>query len=272
MLATRRCGLGLLVATLMGPHLAVSSPSQQQVRLGGVGAVGPILKVLGQAYARAHPEVNVLVMEPPLGSTGALRALQSGVVDLAFTGRPMKPGEVGQSRPWVSTPLVFVSSDASVNDLSFKDLTRIYSGELRRWPDGRDIRLVLRSAFESELLVQRSMSGEMGEALNLALARKDLPVADNDLAALDTLARLRGSLGTTSLGLIHSLGAKVKVLSVEGKVPTVRSASSGEYPWLRTFHAVHRSDLSVHSRSFLNFLYSDLALKLLQDSSFVHAR
>lgn len=233
----------------------------QTLTVGGVGSVTPLVKKLAEEFGRTAPGIEVSVIDPPIGSTGGMRALAAGKVDVALSGRPLKGDEAGVVIPWVRTPLVLASSDGRLDRLETSALVEIYEGRRRTWDDGRPIRLVLRGEFESETLMLRGLSPDMDVAVRRALERRDAPVADNDLAALDMLVKIKGSLGTTSYALAVSAGPKLRMLPLNGQAPSLEALASGRYRWHRPYYLVHRANPSESTRRFLAYLRSDKGLQ-----------
>lgn len=243
---------------------ALTVPGTALLRIGGVGSVTPILKRLAATYEQQHPGFRVQVVEPPLGSSGSVRALEAGKLEVAVTGRVLTPQERGNVTPWVRTPLVLATSYLKATGLSLKQVADAYAGRMTTWPDGQPLRLVLRSAFESETLQLKALSPEVAQAVDAALQRRDLPVPDNDLAALELIQRVQGSLGSSSLGLMLSTQAKARALPIEGREPTLAHLLSGAYPWSRSYHLVQPAQASHAVVRWLDFLRSDAALRSLQ--------
>lgn len=244
---------GLLVlAWLAGSAVAWA----QTVQVGGVGSLTPLVQQLAAEFEKTHPGTKVQVMDPPVGSTGSLRALAAGRLDVALSGRPLKDKETGDLRPWVQTALVLATSDAPVKTLDSAGLVRMFQGEVKTWADGRPLRLVLRGAFESETLMLRQLSPALDAAVLDALQRGEAPVADNDLAALEMIEKIQGSLGSTSLGLVLSSHSKVRMIPLNGQTPTVDNLASGRYPWVRPYYLVLRPDASAATRQFVAYLMS----------------
>lgn len=245
-------------------HTTPRTDTATTLRIGGVGSVTPILKRLATTYEQQHPGVQVQVVGPPLGSSGSVRALAAGKLEVAVTGRVLSSQERGYATPWVRTPLVLATSHLKATGLSLQQVADAYGGRMSTWPDGQPLRLVLRSAFESETFQLKTLSPEVAQAVDAALQRRDLPVPDNDLAALELIARLNGSLGSSSLGLMLSTQAKVRALRIEGREPTLAHLLSGAYPWSRTYHLVQPAQPSEAVRRWVEFLRSDAALRSLQ--------
>ena len=62
----------LLLAGVCSPALA------ETITLGGVGSMTPLLKKLGEDYKKRNPAIDVVVMHPPIGTAGGIRALAAG--------------------------------------------------------------------------------------------------------------------------------------------------------------------------------------------------
>jgi phosphate transport system substrate-binding protein len=119
-----------LFAILMG--FVALSATAETVRISGVGLSAPLMQRLAEMYQRQHPGDVVNVIQPPLGSDGALRALRAGALELAVIGRPLKPDETpnfGRVREVGRTALGFATRDgAQTAPLTPRDIAAIYAG------------------------------------------------------------------------------------------------------------------------------------------------
>jgi len=237
--------------------------------IGGVGSIAPLVQRLAQAYQHAHPETRIDIVQPPMGTGGSLRALSLGRVHLVLAGRPLQAGERGHLTPWLQTPLVFASSDGVLARLDAAKVQAVFAGRLLTWDDGRPIRIVLRGAQESETQVLRAVSPGIDRAVGQALERRDLPMAADDLDALEFLARIPGSFGTSSLGLVLSRGAPLRLLPYEGVAPTAQALEDGRYPLARPYHLVYRPDAPPEVLRFVEHLRSPSSLRLARSLDYL---
>ena len=79
---------------------AYTTSQAGEIRAGGTGSATALLQILMASFGR-ESEVTGKVI-PHLGSSGALNALADGVLDVAVSGRALRPGEVakgGEVRP-----------------------------------------------------------------------------------------------------------------------------------------------------------------------------
>lgn len=63
------------------------------MRIGGTGSAIGTMKLLGDALARQDMAFQYTVV-PNLGSSGGLRALQAGAIDIALISRRLRADEV----------------------------------------------------------------------------------------------------------------------------------------------------------------------------------
>ena len=164
-------GLWALVLALL---LAGSALAADPVRINGSGSGLQMLKPLIEAYTKAHPEAQ-FEMDKPLGSSGSIKALMGGVLDIAVSSRALKPEETTAGatiQKYGQTPLAIVThKDVAQKDLTSKELADIYAGKTMNWPDGKPIRLVLRPVEDADTKLLRKLSIEMDAAVTSAQAR-----------------------------------------------------------------------------------------------------
>ena len=112
------------------------------------------------------------------------------------------------------------------------------------------------------MIALREALPELIPALDAALARRDLPMPDDDLAALEFLARVTGTFGTTSLGLVNTLQTPVRIMGFEGLLPQQDNQVQARYRLWRAYHLVHRPEPPPEVRRFVNFLRAPSSLRM----------
>lgn len=259
-LFAKLCRLCLGFAFLL--PLASFVARAETLTIAGVGSLTPLIKQLGDEYVKQHPGLEIKVIEPPMGSSGALRALAAGKLGLALAGRPLKAGETGKARPWLQTPLVLATMGGKLKDLTPALIADIYAGRKTAWEDGTPIRIVLRGEQESETRLLRMLSPGLDAAYGEALKRPGLPVAENDIDAVDLLTKIPGSFGTTNLGLLKAGVSRLTILSINGVVPSGKSLEAGSYPLARQFYLVTAAAPAARVSDFAAWLESPAALAM----------
>lgn len=263
--------IGLIAAwaTWIGLPEAASA---ETLTVGGTGSSTPLIERFAQAYAKLKPEITVRVIDPPIGSSGSIRAILAGASDLAVPGRPLNDEEKargGQDWELGRTPFLIVTSQKQPQPgFSFAQLAAIYEGKQTAWPDGSPIRLVMRSPTESDTLLLRKLSPEMDRAFETALARPGILVAANDLENLQLLEKTPGSLGTTNLGLLKSQNSTLQVLDLNGMKPGLDDLREGRYPYYKTLYLARGPKLSPAAQGFIDFVLSTAGKEILEHSNY----
>lgn len=239
------------------------------IKIGGTGTGLGTMKLMAQEFNKSRPDAK-LIVTPSLGSTGAIRAVLAGAVDIGISARPVTPQENGQgasARPYARTPFV-VATEAKYNGagLTLPELVQIYSGQVTRWPDGRQIRLVVRPDDDADTIAMRAFSAEMNSAITAALARKGLRMADTDQDNADALEKLPGSLGTTTLTQIVTENRAITPLALDGVTPTLQSLAAGHYRYFKTLHLVTGRNPSPLANDFVAFVRSPAGQAVLARS------
>lgn len=265
--ARRLLSLGLMLISVLAAPIAAA----ETITVGGVGALSPLLRYLGEEFAKKNPGLEVVVTHPPLGTVGGLRALAAGRIDIALAGRELRHDEAGQAKPWLQTPLVLATAGGRTQGLSSVQVADIFVGRKKTWDDGKPIRIVLRSAHDSVTQALRSMAPEIDAAVDEALKRADLPVAENDIEAVEMLARIPGSFGPTTLGLMTAGRFRLQPVAINGHLPSINSLADGSYPWRRRFYLVTRNSPPPAAAAFVAYLNSATAMALARQRDYLPA-
>jgi phosphate transport system substrate-binding protein len=251
----------------------LSAPTfAETVTVGGVGSLTPLVQKLVDDYSKKTPGVEIVVMNPPIGTKGGIRALAAGKVDILLSGRELKPEEAAQSVPWVKTALVLATNGGKQKGFTRTQLANVYAGRQKNWDNSQPIRLVLRGEQETETRDLRLMSPELDAVVATALKRSDLPIAENDLDALEALTKIPGSFGTTSQGLLTASGSKLTVVPIDGLKPTLKAVDEGSYPWHRHYVLGTTKTPSPAAAAFFAWLNSAPALAAARKLDYVPAK
>lgn len=263
--------MGFATALLILGLFSAAGARADSIRIGGTGTWLGTMKLMVQEFNKIRPGENLTVL-PSLGSSGAIRAVVDGAIDLGVSARPLTEQERSQGANAVAcakTPFVFATSISSkVSDLALSELIDIYSGKVTRWSDGELIRLVVRPEADADTVLLRKFSADMSSALSAALARKGLRMADTDQDNAQALETLAGSLGTSTLAQVLSEDrvAKLKVLAVNGVAPSVPSLANASYPYSKTLYLITGRNAKPLTLAFVAFVRSSAGQAVLARS------
>ena len=114
---------------------------------------------------------------------------------------------------------VVVNKQNQVDNVTSAHLAKIIRGEVKKWPDGENIVLVLHKddAGEAETMERlNKMTADQWKTF-LVMHRDSIMFVDSDADVLKTVQSEPGAIGLIE---VHSLDNSVNVVHVDGKLPT----------------------------------------------------
>lgn len=264
----------LIFVALCALLLAFGAPvCAQHAKIGGSGGAVAAVQMLADAFQKTHPDATFFVM-PKLGTSGGLRALSTGVVDIAIAGRALTEVEASggaRVQPLGKTPAAFaVRADNPTTQLSLAELAQFYAAANPKWPSGARLRLILRPEDDIDTKLIDQLSPAVASARAHAQARAGMITAASDTDAARLIERTPGGLGLTTLALVASEKRNVKLLTLDGIAPTVKNAKNATYPMVRSFYLVTKPNCPVHIQAFVDYATSAAGRTLLESVGFFH--
>jgi len=263
--------VAVLAALLMsGSRSAVADT----IRISGTGGAMESMRILGKAFRKAYPDDRIVLL-PEMGSSGSVKATLAGRLDIGLAGRPLNGEERAlgvQATKYAMTPFVFaVHRTVGITGLTLDGVAGIYAGK-RDWENGKRIRLVLRPREDSDIPILKRMSPKMSAAVDIAMRRQGMIVAMTDHDAADAIENVPGAFGGITLSLVLSEKRALRVLALDGVVPSVRTLTDRSYPYGKTFYMVTRNDPSAAVRRFMDFVRSPVGAAILSKNGQVPMR
>jgi ABC-type phosphate transport system substrate-binding protein len=113
---------------------------------------------------------------------------------------------------------VVVNKDSKVENVTAVHLGKIVRSDVKKWPDGKNIVVVLHKDSEGETeTLERLIKISPAELKALIAAHKDsIVMADSDADVLKIVRSTHGAMGFVE---IHSIDNSVNVVKVDGKLP-----------------------------------------------------
>ncbi len=249
--------------------LSSAAPAQQILKLGGTGSALGSMKKIGEAFHELHPDIEVKIL-PSLGSSGGLKAVTAGAIDVALSSRPLKDGErtAGLSDfEYARTPFVFVTRDpVGIAGVTAQSVTDMFSGAISTWPNGQRIRPIIRPAEETDTRIAKAVSATMSRVLDSLLQVPGMVIALTDQDCLEHIGSVSGTLAFTSLAQVLTWQRQFVVLTFNGVIPSVTNISNGTYPFYRSYYLVRNSGGNRIAAMFAEFVRSAEGRKLLEES------
>ena len=189
-------------------------PTRGAIHLAGDTVTTPLVERLAQVFqdrVRGHS----ITVEPPIGPSGAGRALQDGVIDAALLAQPSNlpppPNAVRVARTRV---VVAVSRAGGAHQMSPEELARTLLGQRPSWPTGLPRRVLLGPPDDPLQLALGSRLPVVGVALARAFEQGIWPVYSRGSALRSALRVTPGALAITDMGSLGLHGLPVWVVRV----------------------------------------------------------
>ncbi len=282
--------LGLLIALLSLLLLAacesavVATPVPTTITIAGATAMRRVLADLAAAFNRQHPDVLFVIRGG--GSTVGEELVRGRAVDLgASTLFPPQQGTDGAAAvpvpadPLVRVPIgldglaVVVHPSNSIAELSLVQLRDVFAGRLLDWralgSDAGEIQLVSREdGSGSRILFETRVMGDARVALTAVVMPTSQDVVDyvaKNPQAVGYVSRaevaewIAEDAAPASAAAPASSAASsppVKVLAVEGKLPTRAAVHSQEYALTEPLYLISYGQPTGRIRQFIDFVLS----------------
>ena len=238
----------------------------KKIRIGGTGTALATMKLLGEQFRKKHPDITIAVL-PSLGSSGGIKALLGGELDIAISYREPSGDEQNKglaSIEYAKTPFVFLTHKTNIlSNITLQEVADIYNGKTITWPDDTPVRLILRPAGEANTKILQSISEDMNRAVQNSFKRSGLNIAVNDQENVDLIERLPGSFGAGSLCQLISEKRTLNILSLNGVKPSVRTLADGTYPYFKDLYIITGPRSSPLARQFIDFVFSPSGRSIL---------
>jgi ABC-type phosphate transport system substrate-binding protein len=113
---------------------------------------------------------------------------------------------------------VVVAKDNQVDSVTSANLARIFKAETRKWPDGKNVVLVLQRDSSTQMETLEHLERVSAADLKAFLHSHPDSVhfADTDVDLLKFVETVPGAIGLVD---VRSINDRVKVLKVDGKLP-----------------------------------------------------
>ncbi len=259
----------LLASCITLLTVPVLSFAGEVLKIGGTGTSIGTMKLMAAEFQKAYPDMTVRIL-PSVGSSGAIKAVSQGALDIGLNSRPLNNEEqkLGLSvLEYAETPFVFIANKSvGVSSITSNELVKIYNGEMQTWPNGERIRLVLRPATDADTLFAKAISPQMNSAIGAAMSRDGMLMALTNQECHDIIAHTPGSIGFSSLTQVMTERHPVKILAVNGEAPGRQAIINRSYPFAKMLSFVVKPEMSVSVNRFVDFVRSPAGRRILEQT------
>jgi phosphate transport system substrate-binding protein len=113
---------------------------------------------------------------------------------------------------------IVTDKDNKIQNVSSAQLAKIFKGELKKWPDGRNVVVVLHSSSPDEASTLSRLTKMTSTEVKAMIAdhKDSMRAVGSDADVINAVASTPGAIGMVEE---HSINDRVSVIKVDGKLP-----------------------------------------------------
>jgi phosphate transport system substrate-binding protein len=228
---------------------------------------------LAEQFKGQHPDASFDIAAE--GSTTGFAALIDSTAQIGMASRPAKPEEISAAKAKnvalketivaYDGMAVIVNEANPVKTLTKRQVEQVFTGEVADWS------AVGGSSGAISIYTRNTSSGTYSEFKEMAMKKRDYAPSSQKLAGNEQIAAEVGKNpnGIGYVGLAYIKAKGVKVVAIEGMLPTVESVQNKTYPYSRaTFYYTNGEPVGL-TKDFVDFTLSDAGQKIVAGVGFV---
>jgi len=232
--------------------------SRAGMTVAGSTSVEPFAELLAEEYMSKHPEFHIYVQGG--GSTAGIEAAISGAANIGMSSRNLidREKELYAIAIAKDAIAVILHPSSPIENLPLDKIREVFSGKIVNWKElgGPD--------HPIDVVTREEGSGTRESFQKFVMGKEDISlgalVQDSNGAVRQVISSDPNAIGYISLGLVSD---QVKALSISGVQPNLANVNNGKYTLVRPFLFVFIGEPTGEAKSFLEFVLSPAAQKLL---------
>jgi phosphate transport system substrate-binding protein len=262
-----------LLAALGIAFVATEAHADKLVIKGSDTLGAKLVPQLAEQFKAQHPGTTFDIAAE--GSTTGIAAIIDGTAQIGMSSRRAKPAEMSAAsgkgvnmKPTIVAYDgigVIVNSANSINSLTKKQVEQIFTGEVTDWS------AVGGSGGKISIYTRNTSSGTYSDFKELAMKKRDYAGGSQKMAGNEQIAAEVGKNpnGVGYVGLAYTKAGGIKVMPIDGVLPSVQSVHAKTYPYARPTFYYTNGEPSGLARQFLDFTISAAGQKIAAQGGFV---
>jgi len=209
------------------------------------------------------------------GSTTGFAALIDNTAQIGMASRPAKAEEIAAAKAKGVTlkettvaydgMAVIVNEGNPVKNLTKKQVEQIFTGQVSDWS------AVGGAGGAISIYTRNTSSGTYSEFKEMAMKKRDYAPSSQKMAGNEQIAAEVGKNpnGIGYVGLAYTKAKGVKVVSIDGALPSVESVQKKQYPYSRATFYYTNGEPTALVKDFVDFTLSDAGQKIVANVGFV---
>ena len=259
-----------LAATLALTSVA----SAQKLVIKGSDTLGAkLVPTLKETYAAKHPGVSFEIAAE--GSTTGIAAVIDGTAQIGMSSRRAKPTEMSAAtakgvtlKPTIVAydgMAVIVNAGSPIAKLTLRQVEQIFTGDVTDWSavGGRPGKI--------SIYTRNTSSGTYSDWKELAMKRRDYAGSSQKMAGNEQIAAevAKNPNGIGYVGLAYMNAAGIKVVSIDGVLPSKETVLTKKYAYARPTFYYTNGEPAGEAAKFIAFTLSDEGQSIAEKIGFV---
>jgi phosphate transport system substrate-binding protein len=264
----KHLAFGLLLA------VTVSSAYADRLVIKGSDTLGAkLVPQLAEQFKAQHPGTTFDIAAE--GSTTGIAALTDGTAQIGMSSRRAKPAEVSAAagkgvnmKPTIVAydgMAVIVNSANPIKSLTKKQVEQIFTGDVTDWS------AVGGSGGKISIYTRNTSSGTYSDWKELAMKKRDYAPSSQKMAGNEQIAAEVGKNpnGVGYVGMAYTKASGIKVVPIDGTVPSQQSVLGKTYPYARPTFYYTNGEPSGLAKEFVDFTIGSTGQKIVAQVGFV---
>ena len=261
----------IIVTTLT---LIASAARADRLVIKGSDTLGAkLVPQLAEAFKAQHPDTTFDIAAE--GSTTGIAAIIDGTAQIGMSSRRAKAAEVGTAsgkgvnmKPTIVAYdgiAVIVNSANQIKSLTKKQVEQIFAGDITDWSAAGG------NPGKISVYTRNTSSGTYSDFKELAMKKRDYARSAQKMAGNEQIASEVGKNpnGVGYVGLAYTNASGVKVMAIDGVLPSAQTVHAKTYPYARPTFYYTNGEPSGAAREFLNFTIGLTGQKIVAQVGFV---
>ena len=239
-------------------QIAGCQRSRAGITVAGSTSVEPFAELLAEEYMSRHSDSHIYVQGG--GSTAGIEAAITGAAAIGMSSRNLTDAEKKLYAVTIAKDAIAVIVHPSnpIDNLSLDKIREVLSGKITSWKElgGPD--------HPIDIVTREEGSGTRESFQKFVMGKEDISlgalVQDSNGSVRQVISSDPNAIGYISLGLVNK---QVKALKISAVEPNLTNVYNGKYTLVRPFLFVFSGEPGGEAKSFLEFVLSPQAQKLL---------
>ncbi len=256
---------------------AITSAQAQKLVIKGSDTLGAkLVPQLAEAYKASHSGVSFEIAAE--GSTTGIAAITDGTAQIGMSSRRAKATELSaaQAKGVSMKPIivaydgmaVVVNANNPIANLTKRQVEQIFTGDVNDWS------AVGGNPGKISIYTRNTSSGTYSDWKDLAMKKRDYARSSQKMAGNEQIvaevAKNPNGIGYVGLAYIKAPG--VKVVPIDGAVPSRETVMTKKYPYARPTFYYTNGEPGGEAAKFVEFTLSDEGQRIVTQVGFVPVR